>query len=398
MEITQCEVCKTLLPSPVLDLGMQPLCDDLVPVGETRSCKLYPTAISICPVCITAYQKYPVPKEELFTPSYHYRAHLTQDVLNGMRQLVDSIGNVDGKVVWDIGCNDGSLLSIFKERGAFTYGIEPTNAAKEAFINGHNVLPLYFDKASASRLLELSKTPDIITFTNVFAHIESLEEAIEALKLVMGKNTLLVIENHYLGSVLVGKQFDTFYHEHPRTYSLESFKYIAARLDKSISKIEFPSRYGGNIRVYISNSPDLEKSVRPDERAFPEQLAELQGFVDDWVPQMKEHLWRFFVSGYPIYGKGFPARASILINLIHASTPFHPCIFEKEGSPKIGHYVPGTLIPIVSDEEWIKHEVEPEAMLIWAWHIEKEVTNYLHKNKYGGKTYRPLPSFQEINE
>ena len=38
---------------------------------------------------------------------------------------------------------------------------------------------------------------------------------------------MLVIENHYLGAVLATNQFDTFYHEHPRTYSLTSFVHIA---------------------------------------------------------------------------------------------------------------------------------------------------------------------------
>ena len=53
-----------------------------------------------------------------------------------MKDLVSTISLIkkdlkDLKVI-DIGCNDGSLLSIFKKRGAYTIGIEPTGAAKEA--------------------------------------------------------------------------------------------------------------------------------------------------------------------------------------------------------------------------------------------------------------------------
>ena len=41
---------------------------------------------------------------------------------------------------------------------------------------------------------------------------------------------LIIVENHYLGEVIKKNQFDTFYHEHPRTYSLQSFYKIAENL------------------------------------------------------------------------------------------------------------------------------------------------------------------------
>ena len=67
---------------------------------------------------------------------------------------------------------------------------------------------------------------DLITFTNVFAHIDNLNLLILNLKKVLSKNTTIIIENHYMGSVLQKNQFDTFYHEHPRTYSLKSFIFL----------------------------------------------------------------------------------------------------------------------------------------------------------------------------
>jgi hypothetical protein len=63
-----------------------------------------------------------------------------------------------------------------------------------------------------------------------------------------------VIENHYLGSIVEKTQFDTFYHEHPRTYSLNSFSHIAKRLGLELSWVDFPHRYNGNIRVHLTSS------------------------------------------------------------------------------------------------------------------------------------------------
>ena len=73
-------------------------------------------------------------------------------------------------------------------------------------------------------------------------------------KKIIHENGVFVIENHYLLNVIKKTQFDTFYHEHPRTYSFSSFKEIAKSLGMNINKLEFPSRYGGNIRVFISNT------------------------------------------------------------------------------------------------------------------------------------------------
>ncbi|WP_291577666.1 methyltransferase domain-containing protein [Bradyrhizobium sp.] len=126
------------------------------------------------------------------------------------------------------------MLSFFAERGARTVGIEPTGAAKDACKRGHRVINDFFTEETADKVLREFGSPDVITFTNVFAHIEDLKAVLRALRAVAGRNTLIVIENHYLGSIIDKFQFDTFYHEHPRTYSLTSFVHIARSLEMKI--------------------------------------------------------------------------------------------------------------------------------------------------------------------
>ena len=155
-QINLCEVCGNTNLKPVLNLGRHPLCDDLVPVGGSRSSNEYPIEILFCTNCLTAHQKYQVPKDILFPDSYHYRSKNTIDVLNGMKELVDSCDNLldglKGKKVLDIGCNDGSLLKIFKEKGALTYGIEPTGAYIDALDNGSEIVNGYFNNEIAEKL------------------------------------------------------------------------------------------------------------------------------------------------------------------------------------------------------------------------------------------------------
>jgi hypothetical protein len=51
---------------------------------------------------------------------------------------------------------------------------------------------------------------------------------------------------------------------------------------------------------------------------------------------------------------------------------------------KIGHYVPGTRIPIESEKVLFRSGSPPKLILNLAWHISEEVSDYLRKNGYKG--------------
>lgn len=392
-EIKSCEVCGSADLTPVLDLGLHPMCDDLVEVGDSRVCKEYPIEILYCPTCATAHQRFQIPKQELFPTTYHYRSRHTADVINGMRQLVEDcksqFGPLDGMKVLDIGCNDGSLLSIFAEAGAKTFGIEPTGAAAEAAARGHVVLEDFLSEAVATKFVADHGQPDIISFTNVFAHIEDLASVIRALNVLSSPTTAIVIENHYLGAVLEKRQFDTFYHEHPRTYSYRSFAFIAETMGKTIVRAEFPKRYGGNIRVIIKSAPkgaqhDKYDEVKAYEDTFGERLAELSGEIDRWRTHKNAELSRAVASGGAIAAKAFPGRSAIPVKLLGLDETMIDRVYEKPTSAKINHYVPGTRIPIVSDDEFTPATAKGP-LLNLAWHIAEEIEAYMRSRGYKGE-------------
>lgn len=393
-KLTSCEVCGSHELEKVLDLGYHAMCDDLVRIGEQRKTEKYPIQILFCSNCKTAHQQYQVPKNILFPRTYHYRAALTKDVLNGMGELVDSceskFGNLAAKKVLDIGCNDGSLLSMFREKGAITYGIEPTDAAVEARAKHHSVIQDYFSKAVALRFVENNGRPDIITFTNVFAHIENLKDVLEALDVLM-QNTAshLVVENHYLGSVLDRNQFDTFYHEHPRTYSYTSFKFIAKSLSAHIVGLEFPKRYGGNIRVFLSRASVsaggtvAEAEVLQRESLFSQGFSRMATNIETWRRRKKKELLGEIETHGRLRAKAFPGRAAIILELLKLTEEHIKAVYEQPLSPKVGCYLPGTRIPIMSDKELDLSDSAPIVNL--AWHIQDEISSYLKKMGFRGR-------------
>ena len=90
-----------------------------------------------------------------------------------------------------------------------------------------------------------------------------------------------------------------------------------------------------------------------------------------------------------IYGIGAPSRASTLINYLGLTNEIMQHVCEIEGSYKIGNYMPGTNIPIVSEKKL--YQDKPQYAMLLSWHISKELISNLRKKGFKGKFIIPLP-------
>lgn len=389
-----CDVCGNSDLIEVLNLGEMPLCDDLIPIGSKKESKKYPAKILFCEKCTTAHHEWVVDRNILFPKDYHYRANVTESVKNSHKDLFLQVKEFlkikNTMKVMDIGCNDGTLLSFFKEKGCQTIGIEPTNSFEEAKKNSDIVINEFFDSKLALKLKNQALLPDIITFTNVFAHIDDVEDLCKAINIISKENTLVVIENHYLGGISKTSSFDTFYHEHPKTYSINSFKYISKKLKKSILKVDFTKRDGSNIRIFIGETKKYKKYFKNDtnETYIKDNLLGIQRNVDNWVTRSKKLIIELKEknNNKSIACKAFPGRATILINLLGSSKNDLSAAYEIKGSLKTGNYIPGSRIPILEEKDLYSSNYEGPILNL-AWHLPKEVRENLRKNNFFNHVY-----------
>ena len=98
--------------SEILDLGFQPLADDLREEKNlNKKLTSYPIKIYFCKKCIVLQNNYIVGDITLYPKNYHYRPGISKDVVMNMRDMAIFLKkkyNLNkNSLVVDIGSNDG---------------------------------------------------------------------------------------------------------------------------------------------------------------------------------------------------------------------------------------------------------------------------------------------------
>ena len=162
---------------------------------------------------------------------------------------------------------------------------------------------------------------------------------------------------------------------------------IAQILGLELNSVKFPSRYGGNIRVFINKirmqNAGLDKILLKEEE-FGDRLFMMQEKIQKWQLAMRNIISELVKNNGPLTAKAFPGRAAILIKLLGLDNHSIDAVYEKPGSMKIGHYLPGTRIPIRSDNDLAGIDKFPPVILNLAWHISNEIRSYLIDLGYRG--------------
>jgi hypothetical protein len=113
------------------------------------------------------------------------------------------------------------------------------------------------------------------------------------------------------------------------------------------------------------------------EGSFVGRFGEMRYMIQNWIRQRDVILNSARCNDGKVYAKAFPGRAAILIKMLNLTAQDIVAVFEKPQSMKIGHYVPGTRIPILSDDALLKTIPSPRRILNLAWHIRPEIVSYL---------------------
>ena len=398
--ITKCQISGANDLKSIVFLGYLPPPTEMKKINsKIEEETFYPADLMYSPSSKLAQLNTIVNKEILFSKNYAYTSSTTKILRENFKELYADCKKIiklnSDDLVIDIGSNDGNLLSNFKNRHK-VLGITPEKMGKIAIKRGIPTLLRYFNKTTANFVLKKYGKAKIITATNVFAHIENVDQLMKNILKILDKNGIFISESHYLVSLIKTNQYDTIYHEHLRYYSLSSLKYLFDKYGLKIIRTKKINTHGGSIRVFATKSKKykINKNVKKILNSEKKYL-NLKTF-----DKFRKNVFRSKIDLYSILkniknsnkkicGIGAPARASTLINYIGLDENIIDYVLEIEGSKKIGNYIPGTKIPILSEKKLFVDQ--PDFAILFSWHLTAGLKRKLKQKGYKGKFIIPLP-------
>lgn len=395
MKATNCRMCQSKKLKQWLDLGLHPHSDHFHKEKEAEM--FYPLGVSVCEDCGLNQLTYIVAKEELYLKDYLYEASITKTADVHWKEFAESsvkkLGIEKDSLIVDIGSNDGSLLLKYKNEGMQVMGFDPTPEATQLAIDrGVPTIQEFFTWRNAIDNFK-ENTVDLVVGTNVFAHVDNLDDFIEGVKAILKINGVFIFESPYFGEFLKGLEFDTVYHQHLSYLSLKPLVKFLDKHGMEAFDVEQHELHGGGFRVYIARKG--QRTVSPNVAVMLANetwtMDTLEEFAhstrksrDDLLNLMQD----LRMKGKTVAVVSTPAKGNTLLNYTGIGRFID---FATDRSKlKQGRFLPGTGIEVFSDEELIKRQ--PDYALVLAWNFFDEITENVKKAGYKGKFIHPLTS------
>ena len=382
-----CPICGSRNVSNLIDLGKQPLANELVPdLSSSLSAEKYELALNICSDCLYVWLRKQVPPEKLFRHNT-YLTGISKETQLDMNNFADSCIEAcyfeKPEKVIDIGSNDGTLLSFFNNTGFEVLGIDPSRPAYErAKSRGIPTINDFFgDKAADEALTSLGKV-DIITGTNVITHVNDPISFLRNCKKLLKPRGSIVLEFYYFEHLLSNVAFDQIYHEHVSYLNFTTFQNLVRHVGLFPYKVEEVKSQGGSLRVFLSADDSAGNDSSVDnflekEGGFEKIKSRFLSFKGKVLERRRKILGLIKMElsrGTKIAGYGASAKATVLLNYLGIS--YNDIIAIADKSPiKQGKYLPGVGIPVITSEELVG--LNPDLIIIFPWNIRNEIKNTL---------------------
>ena len=343
MRATQCRSCGSENLTLVYDFGPQPLAGQFPLVPESQeTAKKFPLDLTQCDDCALLQVTNLPPLEEIFHADYRYSSSTVPDLVRHFDEyagVIEELLEPTAKVL-EFGCNDGVLLDKLTRRGFACVGVDASdNVADLAREKGLDVRSGFFspDLVEAEGL---TGTFDLVTCSNVFAHIHDVGSAVIAAKQALRDGGLFAIEVQD-GRILIEEaQFDTIYHEHLTYFTASTISRLLARYGFDIVRIDNIPMHGGGIRCIsrLTTSDSLPaQPVQRDELVAEDRFS---GTIERCAAQSEE----LRDSYGKVDGYGAAGRSQMFVNMVGGGDAFRQ-VFD-DSSFRQGRYIVGTDVPI----------------------------------------------------
>jgi hypothetical protein len=398
-EEKKCRVCKKNKLKLILDLGNQPLANNLQKKKNIKE-TIVPLAIGFCSACKLVQLTHTVNPNIMFKKyvwvtgtSDGAKLHSQNFYRMAQKRKISKL-----KKVLEVASNDGTFLKPFQKNNIFVVGVDPAkNISDIANKKNLKTLPIFFNYKNSKQIKKKFNKFDFIFARNVVPHTPTPLEIIRGMKNLFHSKSFGAIEFHYSKKILIENQYDSIYHEHFFYYSVYNIKKILEKFNLFSFDVQESPISGGSMIIYFS--PSKQKKTNKLIKILKEEKKLKINSIHTWrnfAKKTKDHKKKLCktISRYPkLIGYGASARSSTLLNYCNIDDSNIQKIMDQNNL-KHNLFTPGSKIKIIKPTPNIIKKLK--SLIILSWNFYDEIYKYLKKNGFKGVIIKPLPEVKVV--
>lgn len=407
--ISKCRICGGEDLASVMSVGEQAL-TGVFPRSATEKVTSGPVELVQCMAiagCGLVQLKQSYDLSEMYGMNYGYRSGLNASMVKHLHSKVARIlasGVLQkGDLVIDIGSNDATTLRAYPQDQYQLVGIDPTGIKFASYYPAEiKLVPEFFSAEAVAKALS-GKKAKVITSFSMFYDLEDPIAFASEIEGSLAAEGVWIFEQSYLPAMLHTNSFDTICHEHLEFYALKQINWIAEKAGLKVLDVEFNDINGGSFSITAAKvGATLQPNTEWINKILAEEVAlglDTTHAFDSFklrIGEARKALMNFLTrakrDGKRVCGLGASTKGNVLLQYYGIDSSLLSAIGDVN-SDKFGAFTPGTLIPLVNEDELLASN--PDYLLVLPWHFREFFESL---EKMNGRTLVfPLPQFEIVN-
>ena len=402
--VTACRICGNTQLEVVLDLGSQALTGVFPKPGVHVDGG--PLVLLKCHgkagCCGLVQLGHTYDLDALYGENYGYRSGLNASMVRHLTAKVEWLQQrrplSPGDLVLDIGSNDGTTLGRYPTT-VKRLGIDPTSDKfRKYHPEGMQAVADFFSAESFKKVAG-DKKARIVTSISMFYDLPAPLRFVQDVASVLADDGIWHLEQSYLPLMLETNSYDTVCHEHLEFYGLAQIQWMTSRSGLRITEVTLNDVNGGSFAVTVEKGEGdapivAEMLKREAPLASLETWKEFAATVAKHKVELPALLKKLKAEGKRVIGLGASTKGNVTLQYCGLTPDLLEAVAEVNPD-KFGCVTPGSLIPIISEEE--ARARKPDVWLVLPWHFKKTFVE--REQKFlaaGGRLLFPLPKIEFV--